>query len=294
MNLVQKIKFIADTASDIPDDLLLEYDIDMPSVPITIDGKSYYERRSFTIAEFYKILSDSKEIPATSRVPAQDYQNSYERAYHRGFTDIINVTINAGGSGTNESAHIAAGLFYDEHPDAKDKIKIHIIDSKTYTMAYGYPVVEGAKMAAAGKSVKEILCYLEDFFDSCEIYLACFTLDYAKKSGRISAAAAFVGDVLGLRPIILMVDGQTKVIERVRGEKQLLPQLMRCYEQYRNPSDPFAIAMCGEVHEYGFMLQQTLQKKLGREVPLYTAGASIVINSGPKIAAIICRGKKRR
>lgn len=294
MKPVQKIKFIADTASDIPDDLLLEYDIDMPSVPITIDGKGYYERRSFTIPEFYRILSRTKEIPKTSRVPVEDYQNCYYRAYQQGFTDIINVTINAGGSGTNASAHMAAELFYAEYAEAKDKINIHIIDSRTYTMAYGYPVVESAKMARAGKSVKDILDYLEDFFSCLEIYLACFTLEYAKKSGRINAAAAFVGDVLGLRPIISMIDGETKIVERVRGEKMLLTQLLRYFDQHHNPADPFAIAACGDVSEYGLLLQEALQKKLGREVPLYYAGASIVINSGPKIVAIICRGKKRR
>ncbi len=176
-----KIKFIADTASDIPDELLLEYDIDMPSVPITIEGKGYFERRSFSVREFYQILSGCAEIPATSRVPAEDYKACYERAFSYGFTDIINVTINAGGSGTNASAHMAKSLFFEEHPGAEGKFNIHIVDSKTYTMAYGYPVVQGAKMAREGKSCGEILDYLYDFFDRCEIYLACYSLDYAKK-----------------------------------------------------------------------------------------------------------------
>lgn len=290
---MEKIKFIADTASDIPDDMLLKYDIDMPSVPISIEGMGYYERRSFTIQEFYKLLNKTGEIPTTSRVPVEDYLECYVKAYKKGFTDIINVTINASGSGTNASAHMASDIFYKENPDAKGKMRIHILDSKTYTMAYGAPVVEGAKMARHGKSAAEILNYLQDVFDTCEIYLACYTLDYAKKSGRINAAAAFVGDVLGVRPIISLIDGQTKIVSRVRGDKQLLPQLMACYEQNCEDYGAPVMAVCGEVAEYGMQLQQLLQKKLGREVPLYNAGASIVINAGPKIAAIVCRGKKR-
>jgi DegV family protein with EDD domain len=290
---MQKIKFIADSASDIPDEMLLEYDIDMPSVPITIDGKGYFERRSFTIKEFYKLLAATGEIPATSRVPVEDYKDCYERAFARGYTDIINVTINAGGSATNESAHMAAAAFFEEHPDAQDKLKIHIVDSKTYTMAYGWPVVEGARMARNGRSAPEILGYLYDFFDRCEIYLACYSLDYAKKSGRLNAASAFVGELLGLKPIISLIDGDTKIVQTVRGDKQIIPQLVRCWEERRDPECDFALVACGAVDEYGKMLQKVLEVKAGKPIPMFNAGASIVINAGPKIVAVVLLGKRR-
>lgn len=291
--IVQKIKFITDSASDIPNDLLMEYDIDMMCIPILADGKEYFERRSFSIHEFYRFLSKTQEIPKTSRIPTEDYVTCYERAYQLGFSAIINVTINAGGSGTYAAAQMAAEMFYERNPDAKDKIEIHIVDSQTYTMAYGYPIVESSKMARAGKSVDEILKYLHDFFNRCEVYLGCYSLEYAKKSGRIGAAAAFVGDVLGLRPVIAMIANKTQVIARVRGDNQLIPQLIKCYEENCDGKDSTVLAICGESAERGIELQRALQKKLGREIPLYNAGASIVINSGPKIVAIVCLGKKR-
>lgn len=290
---VQKIKFVTDSASDIPDDLLMEYDIDMMHIPIAVDGKEYFERRSFSIHEFYKILAKTHEIPKTSRVPTEDYVECYKNAYERGYTAIINVTINAGGSGTYAAAQMSAELFYQENPEAKDKIAIHVVDSQTYTMAYGYPIVESAKMARSGKSVNYILKYLYDFFNRCEVYLGCYSLEYAKKSGRIGAAAAFVGDVLGLRPVISMIASKTHIVARVRGDNQLIPQLLKCYEENRDSEDSFVMAVCGETYERGLELQRALQKKLGREVPIYNAGASIVINSGPKIVAIVCLGKKR-
>jgi len=290
---MQKIKFIADTASDIPDDLMLKYNIDMPSVPIAVDGKEYFERRSFSIHEFYKILAKTKEIPKTSRVPADDFLAFYEKAYEDGYTDIICVTINAGGSGTNMSAHMARDILYKKRPEAKDKIKIHIIDSKTYTMAYGYPVVQSARMAQDGKDVGEILLYLHDFFDTCEVLLGCYTLEYAKKSGRISSVAAFAGDALGLKPVVEMIDGRTKVVAKARGDKQLIPQLVKLYEERRCSEDGFVMVACGAVTQYGIDLQQALKEKLGRDVPIFNAGASIVINSGPNIAAVIYRGRKR-
>lgn len=293
MQTPPKIKFMTDSASDIPDDLLLEYDIDMQSVPISIDGREYFERRSFTILEFYKILARSEEIPKTSRIPMDEYIKSYKRAYSEGYTDIINVTINSKGSGTIESAKLAVKAFYSDVPEAEGKFNIHIVDSKIYSIAYGYPVVEGAKMARDGKGTKEILDYLHDFFSTVEIYLACFKLDHAKKSGRITAAAAFVGDVLGLRPIISFIDGTTKIVTKVRGEKQLLQQLIKCYESNRESPDSFVAVIGGEIPEYGLSIQQALQTRLKREVQLYQVGASIAINSGAQVVAIACRGKKR-
>lgn len=290
---MQKIKFIADSACDIPDEDLARYQIDMPSVPITIDGTGYFERKSFSIREFYDLLAASSEIPATSRVPAGDYLTLYERAYQKGYTDIINVTINAGGSGTSDSARMAIQLFYEANPEAKDRLHIHMVDSKTYSLGYGYPVVQAAIRAESGAAVPELLAYLYDYFDRLEVYLACYTLDYAKKSGRISAAAAFVGDVLGVRPIISLIDGTTKIVDRVRGEKQIVARLCEIYErQCLDPSDP-VLAVSAAVDSYGEELQAQLEQQLGRAVPHYKAGASIVINSGPKMAAICMLGKKR-
>ena len=290
---MEKIKFIIDTAGDIPDEDLREYNIDMPSVPITVDGESYFERKSFTIQEFYDILAKSKEIPATSRVPAADFVSCYKGAFWQNYTDIIVVTINAGGSGTYESAAMAREQFFQEMPNAKETMRIHLVDSKTYTMAFGLPVVEGAKMARAGKSVDEILLYLHDFFDRVEVYLACWTLEYAKKSGRISAAAAFVGEVLGLRPVISLIDGETKIVDRVRGEKQLIPRIVKCYEDNCDDRSAPVFVAYGAVDEYGQALKAALEKKIGRSIPMHRAGASIVINAGPRIAAVVFCGKKR-
>lgn len=290
---MEKIKFIADTACDIPDAELQAYHIDMPSVPVAVDGVGYFERKSFTIHEFYKVLGQSKEIPATSRVPVSDYINCYKQALADGYTDIINVTINRGGSGTFDSAAMAIEQFYKEIPAARDSLKIHMVDSRTYSMAYGYPVIVSAQMAREGKSVAEILAYLDDFFSTLEIYLACYTLEYAKKSGRINAAAAFVGDVLGLRPIISLIDGNTKIVDRVRGEKQLLKRLVQIFDENCDDTQAPVLIIRGEVDAYAEELQKLLQKKLGRSIPVYYAGASIVINSGPKIAAVALRGKKR-
>ena len=288
---MEKIKLIADTPCDIPDKALQRYNIDMPSVPVTVDGQGYFERRSFTIKEFYKILNEAENIPTTSRVPTDEFLGCYRRAYEEGYTKIITVTINAGGSGTNASALMARDMFFQEVPEANGKVEIFVLDSKTYSMGYGYPVMEAAKMAEAGKELQEILDYLNAWFESVEIYLGCYSLKHAKKSGRINAAAAFVGDVLGLRPVIRMVDGSTKVIEKVRGDKNLVPHLFNTYMQNRRSANDPVVVVHGEDAQCGIELCELIEKEIGRKVPRYYIGASIAINAGPNIVAVVTHRK---
>lgn len=290
---MQKIKFVADTASDIPDQDLREFGIDMPSVPVAVDGREYWERRSFSILEFYDVLKNAGEIPSTSRVPVEDYLTCYRRAWEQGYTHIISVTINAGGSGTHTSAQMAKVQLFQDHPEAREQIEIHVVDSRTYSVAYGYFVVEAARMARRGKTAAEILDYLQDTFDHLEIYLACYSLEYARKSGRIGAAAAFVGDVLGLRPIILMANGKTKTVEKVRGNKTLPAKLYEAYEHSCTDKDAPVVLVRGCLDEPVDELKRIFRQRTGKEPPDYYAGASIVINSGPELLAIVCRGKKR-
>lgn len=290
---MQKIKIIVDSPCDIPDEDLARYNIDMVGVPIVIDSEEFFERRSFSIREFYTRLEAARELPVTSRVPMMDYALLYQKAWEDGCTDVINITINAKGSGIFESARMAIDFFYSENPQARDKLRVHMVDSKTYSMAYGYPAIQAAIQARAGKTAEEIVAYLHDFFDRVEIYLACYTLDYAKRSGRITAAAAFVGDVLGLRPIISMIDGQTRTVEKVRGDKQVVSKLVELYRKQRPEPDSPVWVVSGSVDEYGAELQSLLGQELNREIPHYKAGASIVINAGPKMAAICMLGRKR-
>lgn len=290
---MQKIKLVVDTPSDIPDEDLARYGIEMVGVPIFVDGREYIERKSFSIEGFYEVLESAKELPVTSRVPVGDFADAYEKAWREGCTNVIVVTINAGGSGTYDSARMAKELFYSEIPEAQETLTVHLVDSKTYSVAYGYPVVQAAAMAQQGASAAELLAYLHDFFDRVEIYLACYTLEYAKKSGRITAAAAFVGDMLGLRPIIAMIDGETKTAEKVRGDKNVTGKLAEIYRKRRTAPEDFVLVASAAVDAYGEELQQLLQQELGRKVPHYKTGACIAINAGPRIAAVALLGKKR-
>lgn len=287
----EKILLMTDTASDVPDEAIQQGGIMMLPIPIAIDGKGYLERVDFTAEEFYERLAAAKELPSTSHILSVTYEQAFEEALEQGYTDVILTTITSKGSSMFQSAVMGKKRFLEEHPGA---LRITILDSGSYSLGYGYPIAEALEMVREGLSASEIAAYLDDWYSRCEIVFAAYSLEYAKKSGRIPAAAAFVGDVLGLRPLISIIDGETKVVEKVRGDKNVVTRMVeyaagRAADK-RNPT----VVLYGSAQSYGEDLAKAAAKRFGRAPRLYGhLGASIAINSGPKTVGLAYLGEKR-
>lgn len=291
---MQKIRIITDSACDIPRETAERLDIRVLPIPITHEGKSYRETIDFTNEEFYELLQNSKSIPSTSHITSNIYLDEYKKAYEEGCTHVLNVTINSKGSSMYDSSLLAKQMFYDElSEDARDFV-IEVVDSKTYTIAYGIAVIEAAKMSEAGKPFYEIIDMLKDWFDRVEICFSVYSLDQVKKSGRVSCAAAFVGELLGLRPIILFVDGEAKIVDKTRGDRNVLPKLMAKVKERMKGTDHFCVAGGNKVEEtkdFAKLAENELHIKIGE---IYKIGASISINSGPTAVAAVYAGEKRQ
>lgn len=291
---MDRIKIMTDSASDIPKELEKQYDIRILSFPVTVGDNGYLERVDFTNEEFYEVLQNAPKIPVTSQITVFQFEEEFKTFFEQGYAELIYVSIYSGGSSTYNNAVMAREQFYESHPEAKEQFKIHLVDSKAYTMAYGYPVVEAAKKAQRGASSDEIVAYLEDWFDSVEIYFAPYTLEFVKKSGRVPAAAAFVGELIGLRPIISIIDGETKVIEKVRGDKAILPALLKHAKERIIPQTPYMLVRSTKNDECAEFAGQ-LKKQFGHEaVGQFDIGAAISINAGPKVVGVIVKGQNRR
>lgn len=291
---MHNIRIITDSASDIPVELEKELNIKILSFPITVGEAGYLERIDFTNKEFYKILETEEEIPSTAQITQIQFEDVYKELYDEGVTDIIHVSINSTGSNTYSSSLMATESFYNDYPNARTKMNIYNIDSHTYTAGYGFPVIEAAKKIQKGISVQDIVDYLEDWFASVEVFFAPYTLKYVKKSGRVSAAAAFMGELIGLRPIISMIDGESNISEKVRGDKKIIPSIVEQVVQRIIPETPYSIFR-GGLDGYPDELARELTKQLGYPPErIYYTGAAITINGGPDLIGVCFKGKKRR
>lgn len=285
------ICFVTDSAADIPAALVEELGIRVLPFHIEMKGKDLQDGVDFTPQEFYSALVKAPKIPTHSQHTAFVFQECYEKAWRDGYTDLIYTAINSKGSATYQNAVQAAQLFYEDHPEARDALMIRVLDSGTYTMCYGWAVIQGARMAREGKSVEEITAWMEDWLAHVLVVFAPYDLNFAKKSGRVSAAAAFVGDALGLKPIMTFTDGESKILTKVRGEKNIIPAIL---DQVRPVIDPDAPYFCigGALEAENDRICAACEEAFGKGPELrYYIGGVIAINAGPNLVGIVCRKK---
>lgn len=236
---MSKIIIMTDSCCDIPKETIEELGIRVIPFELSVGGQKFREIFDKSTQEVYELMSKTDEIPKHSQISPLTFAENYKELYSQGYTDIINVSINSQGSGTYNNSIIGKNDFFEENPEAKDKIRIFNLDSKCYTIFYGYPIMEAVKKIRKGAEAEEIVAYLTDWFDVCGIYAVPYNLKYVRKSGRISAAKAFAGELLGLKPIILFADGTTEIVDKIRGEKNIVPKLVECVEKNMTPQTPY-------------------------------------------------------
>lgn len=285
-----KTALLTDSASDIPRELEEKYAIDILPFHITIDNQTFVEREDFTFESYYGLLAKSVEIPKTSQITMLRFLERFCAYADEGYSDVIYVSINRAGSGSFDAARMAAGMLRDERPDCP--MRVHVVDSRTYSMTYGWHVCEAARKLQSGADADTVVAYLEDKFARMEIMLSMYTLRYVKKSGRISAAAAFAGELLGLRPIIHMVDDATATVNKVRGDTAVMPGLIAAAKKRMPDGAPYMVGGTDQVNIK--MLAKLCRKEFGR-APLTTflLGACVATNTGPNAIAIVYEGEKR-
>ncbi|MDO5124090.1 MAG: DegV family protein [Eubacteriales bacterium] len=286
---MSKIKIATDSTADIPKDLCEKLNISVLPLTIIHEDNEYRDGIDISKEDFYHILETAQKLPSSSQVKVNMYTRLFTRCREEGYTDLIQVTLNSKGSGTFQAAELAKALFFESHPEAIEKFRIHIIDSKTYSMAYGLPVIEAAQMIDSGANVQEVIDHIEEWLVHSRPLFVPLNLKCVKKSGRISPAAAFVGDVIGLKPLITFEDGEAKIIGKARGEKSAISALIdRCINE-RKPGTNYVLVY-GNNSEAFEQLKRACEKNL--EIPPlveYQVGCVIGINTGPNMIGILYR-----
>lgn len=283
------IKFVTDSAADIPRALREELNIQVLPFPIAMGAKELQDGYDFTPEQFYPMLLAAKQIPTHAQLNPFVFSQCFQETFQAGYSCLIYTAINAKGSATYQNALQAREEFYEDYPEAKATFHIHILDSRTYTMGYGWAVLQGARMARDGAGEEEILAYLQDWIDHVRVLFAPLDLRFAKKSGRISAAAAFMGDALGLKPIMTFEEGDSKVLSKVRGEKNVIPALLELCQKTRAPGTPYLVIE-GNNREQAARLEEESAKTLGAPAEMtYPIGGVIAINAGPNLIGLVYR-----
>ncbi|MBI5974058.1 fatty acid kinase binding subunit FakB1 [Staphylococcus canis] len=210
-----KIAVMTDSTSYIPRPILEKYNI--RSVPLSItfeNGDNYRENETITADEFYSKLKESDTIPTTSQPAIGEMINAYEAYRDEGYTDVIVVHLSSGISGAYQTALQAAEMV--------EGINVHPIDSKIACLVEGALVFRALEMIEQGKHIDEILEELEDMRQNNGAFLVVDDLKNLHKSGRITGAQAWIGNLLRMKPVLTFEDGLIVPYEKVRTKKRAL------------------------------------------------------------------------
>ena len=276
---MSKIKIFTDAASDISSEDELKYGIRVIPFQVTLGDESYTTRVDMDNAQFYARMAQCDEIPKTAQVNPFQFQEIYLQEAQAGYTDLILVLINSEGSATYGNSLLAAEQFFEEHPEYRDRVHIHSFDGLGYSALYGAPVIEAARMAESGADA-----YLRDCLPQRQVYFGMYTLKYAAKSGRIPSAAAFLGDKLGLKPIMKIFDRAITTAAKCRGDAKLAQKVAEMTAESILPGTPYEV-IYGSDESSREEMTKLLTEKLGYPpAAAYQIGAVIAANAGPKVA----------
>ena len=259
---MSKIALLTDSCCDLSKETIEELGIKLLPFTLTVGGESFRETIDKSTQEFYELLEKTDEIPKHSQISPVTFEEAYKELFEQGYTDIISVSINSQGSGTYNNSIIGKNDFFENVPEAKDKVRIFNLDSKCYTLFYGYPLMEAAKKIRRGADAEEIVAYLEDWFK-------------------------------GLKPVILFADGTTTIVDKIRGEKNIVPKLAEIVEKNMTPQTPY-LMIHGKDNTLAKEVEKELYKKTGRKAEMYgSIGAVVTANIGPELVAVLVRRKNK-
>lgn len=281
--MADKIKIISDTNADVPKELVEKYGIDVIPTIIYVDDKSYrdfYDIDADGFCEILKNVTDSTKL-STTQANIDAFLESFRKWTVEGYK-IILFTISSEGSGTFQTANLAKQYLLDEM-DAD----IDIIDSRSYSLIYGRAVVEAAKMASEGIDKATIIARSKEIIESGNAFFAVDTLKFLKKGGRIKPAVAAIGEILNIKPLLVVADGLINSVEKIRGSKRVVPRIIELLKESDYTPDCPIYALDGGSAENTKAMCEALEKEFGIKPEVAKIGPAILLNTGPGLSGVI-------
>ena len=202
------VRIVTDSTGSLPAEVVEAHGIAVVPLHVRFGATDYTEGEDLSAEEFYRLLETLPDHPATSQPNPAEFGAVYDRVASDG-DPIVSIHISSKLSKTVESARQAAA--------ARPDLRIETVDSGSVSMALGLQVVEAAKAAAGGAGPEEIVELVAQLGPRSHCAFVVPTLEYLRRGGRIGGAAAFLGSLLKLKPVLHVEDGQVEPVTRVRS-----------------------------------------------------------------------------
>jgi DegV family protein with EDD domain len=220
----KKIKFVTDSTADIPEELLGKHDIRIVPVFVNYNNTSYADDgKELNRAEYYQHLADLRPFPTTSAMPS----SLTEKAVMEAMQDadhVIILTVSSKLSGVHNAFRLGAQKLPSD--------KYTLIDSQSVTSGLGIQVIVGAETAAQTGDVAKTIDAINRVREASRVYAAVGTLEFLHRSGRVGWAAAGIGSLLQIKPLLKVEDGEVKQMAKVRTFSRAVDELVRVAREH--------------------------------------------------------------
>lgn len=219
-----KLAIITDSSAVLQPTTLVNKDVFVLPIPVTIDEESFVEGQNLTAEEFYQKMAASEDLPKTSQPSLLELEEILTALQANGYTHAVGLFLSSGISGFYQNIQYLADEF--------EGLTIAFPDSKITSAPLGMMVENVLKWAAAGQSFEEICAKLDQQIAQTSAFIMVDDLDHLVKGGRLSNAAAILGNLLSIKPILYFTDeGKIEVYEKVRTEKKAVKRLLEILQE---------------------------------------------------------------
>ncbi len=216
-----KVMIVTDSTANIPAALIKNESIRLLPLQVIWNGKIYKDGVDIQAEEFYQRLMTEKHMPSTSQVTPEEFKLLYASLLEQGY-DVLSIHISSKLSGTMDSAIQAK--------KALQSSRIELVDSLSTSMAMGFQVMSAMRVAELGGALTECKATAINAIEHSGVYFAVNTLEFLRRGGRIGGAAAFLGHVLNLKPLLELRDGRIEAVEKVRTLSKTIDRLLDLVE----------------------------------------------------------------
>lgn len=222
---LSQVRIVTDSTADIPAVIREALGIAMVPLKVHFGADTYRDQMDMDADTFFAKLAGSPVLPTTSQPSPVQFVETFKQLLEESEGPIVSIHLSSGLSGTYQSAVLAKSMMEDD-------ADITVIDSKSASYGFGALVVAAAEAARQGLGKEEILNLISRMRQEAKLYFLVDTLEYLQKGGRIGKAAALVGSLLNIKPILSVSDeGTVYSIDKVRGQKKAMARIIELLKQ---------------------------------------------------------------
>ncbi|QJA09539.1 DegV family protein [Romboutsia sp. CE17] len=277
---MNNLKIVCDSLSDVPIELINEYDIEVVPLTVIIDNKEYKDGIDITKEDFYKKLREENVYPKTSQATYTQFKEVFEKHIREG-KDILYIAGSSTATGTYQSAVMAKNDLDGN---------IYTYDSQSFSYGIGVLVVRAAELAKEGKTATEIISELQILRDRSYLLFSVDTLEYLQKGGRISSTKATIANILNIKPILDVRDGLVAPIAQVRGKKNVISKMIdlikdQCGDDLSD--QVIYIGYSDDDKEKEKLIEVAKNELNPKDIKFFMVGTCIGSHSGPGVTGIL-------